>query len=204
MTILLIRHGETAHNAARVLQTADAELSERGSAQARLLAQRLAGEGIDHILASDLRRAAATAECLAAATGAAIELEPLLQERNFGELRGRAYAELGADPFAADFAPPGGETWAAFHSRVDRAWARVAEVHARRGGRLAVVTHGLVCYALAERVLALPAGARASLGIPNTALTVVDPAPPWRVRLLNCTSHLDPAVAQAEVPRAGP
>jgi hypothetical protein len=25
----------------------------------------------------------------------------------------------------------------------------------------------------------------------NTSLTIVDAAPPWTVRLLNCTAHLD-------------
>ena len=42
MTILLIRHGETALNAARIVQPADTPLSERGIAQARALARRLA------------------------------------------------------------------------------------------------------------------------------------------------------------------
>ena len=41
MAVLLLRHGETALNAARVMQPADTPLSERGQAQARAVAQRL-------------------------------------------------------------------------------------------------------------------------------------------------------------------
>jgi len=61
MSILLIRHGETALNAARVVQPADTPLSERGAAQAAALARRLADFGIAAILSSDLPRAAQTA-----------------------------------------------------------------------------------------------------------------------------------------------
>ena len=41
MSLLLIRHGETAFNRDRVMQPADTPLSEQGVAQARHLAGRL-------------------------------------------------------------------------------------------------------------------------------------------------------------------
>src|SRR5690242_1176708 len=88
--ILLIRHGETALNAARVVQPEDTPLSERGIAQAARLAQSLAKLGVAHVLSSDLPRARATADALVRSTGAAIEDSVLLQERNFGDIRGRA------------------------------------------------------------------------------------------------------------------
>src|SRR5262245_6407477 len=125
MAIFLIRHGETLGNAARVVQRPDNPLSPRGVAQAERLAQRLAGEGIAAILSSDLARAVMTAEHLRRATGAPVAYDPLLQERNFGDLRGTPYAELGLDMFAEDYAPPNGETWEVFHARVTRAWAVV-------------------------------------------------------------------------------
>ncbi|MEE8509385.1 MAG: histidine phosphatase family protein, partial [Myxococcota bacterium] len=92
MSILLIRHGETPSNAARVVQHPDAPLSPRGEAQAERLADRLASQTVGRILSSDLRRAAQTAERLQAVTGAPLDWEPLLQERNFGEIRGTAYS----------------------------------------------------------------------------------------------------------------
>lgn len=190
MALYLLRHGETPGNAARVIQTADVVLSERGEEQARRLARRLATAGVAGILASDLARASRTAEHLREATGAPLDLEPLLQERNLGDLRGTPYAEIDFDVFAAGYAPPGGETWEAFHARVDRAWQRVCAVAAATPGDLAVVTHGLVCLSLATRHLALPAGATFERGFANASLTIVDASPPHAVHLLNCTAHL--------------
>lgn len=190
--IYLVRHGETASNAARVFQMPETPLSERGLDQAERLAARLADRGIGLVLASDFARAAATAERLARAAAAPLELEPLLQERDFGLLRGRPYAELAEDAFAADYEPPGGESWPAFDARVDRAWERILAAAARSPGSLAVVTHGLVCFSLATRWLRLPPGADPRRGFPNTALTVIEPEPPFAVSLLACAAHLGP------------
>jgi hypothetical protein len=54
-----------------------------------------------------------------------------------------------------------------------------------------VITHGLVCYSLAQRHLSLPHGETPSLHVPNTALALVDAAPPFRVSLWGCTAHLE-------------
>jgi probable phosphoglycerate mutase len=191
MAIFLIRHGETIGNAARIVQRPDIPLSPRGVAQAERLARRLRGERIARILASDLTRAVMTAEQLRAVTGVAIELDPVLQERNFGDVRGTPYADLGFDLFAPEYAPPGGETWEVFHSRVDLAWTRVQEAAAATDGHLAVVTHGLVCRSLAARHLVLPAGADVPERWENTAVTIAEGPGPWRVSLLNCIAHLD-------------
>lgn len=193
MTIFVIRHGETPGNAARVVQTPDTPLSDRGIRQAELLGRRFAEAGLGGILASDLMRAAMTAEQLSAACGAPVRFDSLLHERNFGDLRGRAYADLEEDLFGAEFAPPGGEDWAAFHARVDRAWKRIRAAAAETHGDLAVVTHGLVCHSLVQNHLRLDSPG-SSPSIPmrfeNTAVTVVDATPPWIVRRLNCTAHL--------------
>jgi probable phosphoglycerate mutase len=169
----------------------DIPLSARGAAQAERLARRLAAAGIARILSSDLARAAMTAERLRLETGAPLEVDPLLQERNFGDIRGTPYADLPFDLFVPDYEPPGGESWAVFHARVDRAWALVQAVAARTDGHLAVVTHGLVCRSLAERHLVLPPGAEVPLAWANTSLSIADGPAPWRVRLLNCVAHLE-------------
>src|SRR6266446_2538195 len=142
---------ETLGNASRTVQLPDNPLSPRGLAQAERLAKRLEREGISAVLASDLARAAQTAEQLARVTGTVVRHDPLLQERNFGDIRGTPYADLGFDMFAPDYAPPNGETWEVFHARVDRAWALVQASAAATPGHLAVVTHGLVCRSLAAR-----------------------------------------------------
>ena len=187
----MIRHGETAGNAARIIQRPDIPLSARGQAQAERLARRLAAVGIAGILSSDLARAAMTAEHLSRVTGLPVAFDSLLHERNFGDIRGTAYADLGVDPFEPSYAPPNGESWDVFHARVDRAWARVREVAAATQGHLAVVTHGLVCRSLAGRHLALPEGQTMPEHWENTSVTIVEGRAPWRVHLLNCATHLD-------------
>jgi probable phosphoglycerate mutase len=193
--LYVIRHGETELNARRVVQPAGTPLSSRGISQARLLARRLARVGITRIVASDLARATMTAEALQESTGAPIELDPLLQERNFGNVRGTPYDDLGFDLFAADYHPPEGESWSEFETRVDRAFVRIEALAVRTEGALAVVTHGLVCRSIASRHLA----AGESEGPPqrwgNTSLTIAEGPRPWRVRLLNCTRHLEGATA---------
>ena len=72
--IHLVRHGQTASNAARVFQLPETPLSEQGLDQAERLAARLADGGISLVLASDFARARMTAERLAAATAAPLEL----------------------------------------------------------------------------------------------------------------------------------
>jgi len=191
MSIFLIRHGETLGNATRTVQMPDNPLSPRGIAQAERLARRLEREGIGLILSSDYSRTVETAERLRRATGAPVRYDSLLQERDFGDIRGTPYAELGFDMFEPDYAPPNGETWKVFHARVDRAWALVQEAAAAADGHLAVVTHGLVCRSLAARHLILPDGQQPPQAWQNTALTVIDYPAPWRVRLLNCIAHLD-------------
>ena len=189
MAIFIVRHGETASNAARVVQTPETPLSERGIAQAQRLSRRLAELGVARILSSDLRRATMTAEPIAHATQLEIETDPVLQERNFGDIRGTPYAELGVDLFADDYRPPGGEDWEVFHARVDRAWARVREALPATDGNLAVITHGLVCRSLLRHLRL-----RDELALPdqwhNTSVTIVDGEPPWSVQLVNCREHL--------------
>ena len=190
MTILLVRHGETDGNAARILQRPDEPLNERGIRQAERLAQRLSARGFVRILCSDLLRARMTAAPLAARSGITIEESPLLQERNFGDLRGVPYAELTENPFGPDFAPPNGEDWPAFHARVAEAFALIASRRRSVNGTLVVITHGLVCHALVERHALLPQGVVVPERFDNTSITVLHEDAPHGVTLLNCTRHL--------------
>jgi probable phosphoglycerate mutase len=190
MTILLVRHGETDGNAARILQRPDVPLNDRGLRQAEQLARRLSALGFVGILCSDLLRARMTAAPLAARSGIAIEQSPLLQERNFGDLRGLAYAALTEDPFGPDVRPPNGEDWPTFHARVADAFAFIVSRRRSVNGTLVVVTHGLVCRALVERHTLLPEGVAVPERFDNTSITVIHDDAPHRVSLLNCTAHL--------------
>lgn len=193
MTILLIRHGETPLNVARVLQPADTPLSTRGIEQARALARRLADMNVSAILASDLPRAQHTAELIAAATRATIESTELLRERNFGDWRGLAYDALPVNPLQMVAAPPAGESAAHFEARVARAFALVIQHAATRRESLAVVTHGLVIRVLLASHIRLPAGVEPPEHLGNTSLSVFDARAPHLASLVNCTQHLNAA-----------
>jgi len=188
--IVLVRHGETAFNAARILQPPEVPLNERGLAQAARAARRIAALGGAALISSDLQRAQMTAAAIAQATNLSVELEPLLQERNFGALRGRGYDEVGSEIWGPDYQPPEGESLATFSARVARAWAAVVRRAAATSGNVIVVTHGMVCAAVARQFFALDAQHSVPARWGNTSITLCDPASPHRVHVLNCVEHL--------------
>jgi broad specificity phosphatase PhoE len=188
--ILLVRHGETPFNAARVVQPADTPLSERGLAQAACVARRVTELGAGLVLASDLERARKTAQIIADAVAAPLELSELLQERNFGELRGKPYSELAPDAFSPLYAPPGGESGADVDARAIRAFALILKTLERVHGNLVVVSHGLFCAALVRAHVLLPDGLLMPDHFANCSLTTVERIAPYRVQLLNDVSHL--------------
>ena len=199
MTLLyLIRHGETELNAARVLQPANTPLSRRGLAQTYAVAQRLAASAsLGGILCSDLPRAHQTASPIAAACALSIRFSSLLQERNFGDLRGQAYDSLDYDPLTSEAAPPGGESQAAFSARCRAAWAAVLAQAANLDGDMAVVTHGLVIREWCHRgTLQLPPAITLPERWANTSITIADAQRPYTVSLMNSTTHLDGETAE--------
>lgn len=191
MTIVLLRHGETALNAARIVQPADTPLSERGLEQARRVAPRIAAMAPAALVSSDLPRAWQTALAVAAATGLPIEPLALLHERNFGDLRGRPHAELGFNLSQLEDAPANGESAVTFAERVARAWQAIVARRAQLSGPLIVVTHGLVVHALIHQLWPELAGAAAPPG--NTSVTILEAEAPHQLLLAPCTKHLDDA-----------
>ena len=194
MSIYIVRHGETDGNAARVVQVPETPLNARGIAQAEAVAERLAREGVAHILVSDYARARMTADAIQRATGAPLESDEGLRERDFGGWRGRSHDDI---PYFLDDdrVPPNGESWESFHERAAATWERVARLARESGGNVAAVTHGLVCYSFALHHLALPPGVEADRGFGNTSVTVAESRPPWSVSTLNCTAHLAAGIA---------
>lgn len=193
MAVLLIRHGETDLNAARVVQFPDTPLGEDGKLQAEQLGQSLRQRSIELVLSSDYVRARMTADCIAGHAGTKVIESRHLRERNFGDIRGTSYGALGdLDIFAVDYAPPGGETWQTFNARVDLAWTEVTTHAQTVSGDLAVVTHGLVLRSLIGRVLDVSGHTPESdLVVANTSVTIVDDTPPWRVVEFASVSHLE-------------
>ena len=195
MAIILVRHGETALNAARVMQPADTPLSERGRAQADAVGRRLQSHRCSGIVSSDLPRAWQTATAIAAHSGLSPTPSALLHERNFGALRGQPYDTLGFEPLTMAGAPPFGESAREFSDRVAQAFDAMLQWHQAASGDLVVVTHGLLIRVLLTDWLQLDAESLAGLHLGNTSVSMFDAAAPYRLQLLNCTRHLDSATA---------
>lgn len=147
-TILLARHGESDWNHAKRWQgVADRPLTERGRRQAVELADRLAKTELDAVYSSDLQRARATAEVVAARNGLEVRTTLDLREVDVGSWSGLTRAEAEArDPEAYARWLHGGEGWedgetyAELSHRVVQAIRRIAAAH--DGQRVLVVAHG--------------------------------------------------------------
>ena len=99
--ILLARHGETDWNRnGRVQGHTDIPLNATGIAQAQALAERLAGEPLAAVFASDLERARVTAAAVAARHELPVSIDPDLREKNFGSWEGLTDGEI-AERFPA-------------------------------------------------------------------------------------------------------
>ena len=150
MILHFVRHGESLANDAdrsRRPRPADWDaLSERGWQQARGLGRRLDGQGIEVIVASNMRRAQETAQGINEVLDLPIETDPDLHELrqsdafydsggNFGDT-----ATLNWMPRAPrDFAEPGAESFDDVVARVRRVQERLGEVAAER--RIVAVSH---------------------------------------------------------------
>jgi broad specificity phosphatase PhoE len=154
LTLLLIRHGETAWNAeARFRGQTDIPLSPRGRRQAEALARSLPPSfSIAYIYSSPLPRCLETARPLATALGLAVVAEPRLIDLDYGEWQGRPIAEV-AEQFPQDYAAwltgdlsfrfPGGEPVGAPVERLRSFLDDVIERH--QGETVAMVTHNVLC-----------------------------------------------------------
>jgi uncharacterized phosphatase len=140
-TIALVRHGETDWNRERRIQgSTDIPMNERGRAQSRATAERLAATRWDAIVTSPLSRSAETAAIIARR----LDLEdpahePALAERRHGMLEGlttheRRRLEAGAVPIE------GLESRVSVVSRAVPALLALAARHP--GGAVVAVTHG--------------------------------------------------------------
>jgi probable phosphoglycerate mutase len=163
LTVLLIRHGETALNAeSRFRGRFDIDLNDRGRQQAEALARGLPRSfPIAHIYSSPLKRCLETARPLATKLGLTVVAEPRLIDLDYGEWQGRLIEEV-AEQFPQDYAAwlgpsvgrpvgpgdlsfrfPGGEPVSAPVERLRSFVDDVIERH--QGDVVAMVTHNVLC-----------------------------------------------------------
>ncbi len=176
MTILLVRHGETAWNLERRYQGRfDSPLTERGAAQARAIGQLLAGlpaAVAAPIVASPQGRARRTAEIIREELGSAgaVRVDERLRELTLGSWDGLTYGEIEAvSPGIFDddgpewcFRAPDGESYDAFAARVGE-WLG----EQNDAAPIIVVAHGLVSRVLRGLYAGLPRAVALTLPVPQ-------------------------------------
>jgi broad specificity phosphatase PhoE/ribonuclease HI len=197
---LLLRHGQTALSTERRFAgRGDIPLTEAGRRQAAGAAARLAAlGGIDLIVTSPLQRARRTAQAVAEATGAPLQVEDDLAETDFGQWEGLTFAEASAKwpdevsawLSSADVAPPGGESFADVARRVVAALDRLLAAHEFR--TLLLVSHVTPIKTLACRAMLAPPAAMFRIHLDVASLCEIDwyADGPAVVRSLNDTAHL--------------
>jgi broad specificity phosphatase PhoE len=171
--LILVRHGETVWNAERRLQgQTDIPLSDVGREQADRLAARLAGETLDAVCSSDLRRALATAAIIAGPHALPVRADPRLRQSYRGEWEGKTLDEIRAlsggnvTEERLDH-PPGGETPEQVAGRLRAFLTDVRRDYA--GQTLLAVAHGHVLRVLIALALE------------------IDPAQTWRFTVGNAS-----------------
>lgn len=201
--LYMVRHGETAANAAHLVQGAqlDSALTERGLRQAAALADAFAEHvpQLERVFSSPLLRARQTAEAVCAALSLEQRpswLLPDLREMEYGALDGRSlrdgetirelralWQRWRADPAAARCPGPGGESMAALVERgagALRAIVAQTQKAPEQPRHVAVVAHGMLL-----RAVLADLGAAGDTGKPivsrmdsvqlaNASLTVLD------------------------------
>lgn len=214
-SLTLIRHGESNVTVNRVIggHRTCSGLSDLGRRQSERLRERLVATGelvADVLIASNFRRAIETAESIAPAFGdLAIDIDSGFGEHDPGpEIDGMtfdAYVERfgmpnWSDPDVDVF--PGGETIAAFHSRVGSALAALIEAH--RDKSIVVACHGGVVDAAFRQLLRTASTGGFELHTSNASITEFRSVPSgeWRLRRYNDAAHLHGL--PAETPRAMP
>ena len=202
--IFLVRHGESAPaRASRPFDVvdgqADPDLAPEGRDHAERIGRRLAGERIDAIYVTTLRRTVQTAAPLAAKLGLTPVVEPELREIHLGDWENGLFRKYTTDghPIVDRLWTeqrwdliPGAESDERFGARLRSALTRIATAHPDQ--RVAVFTHGGVIgevFAQASRAVER----FAFLGADNGSIShLVVHGDVWMIRRFNDTGHLTP------------
>jgi broad specificity phosphatase PhoE len=169
--IYLARHGETAWSiTGQHTGRTDIPLTARGERNALSLGERLTGMTFAKILTSPRSRARRT--CELAGFGAQAEVDPDLQEWDYGQYEGRRTADIRQerpDWYLFRDGCPGGESVEAIGGRADRVVAHLRAID----GNVLLFSHGHILRVLAARWLGLPAGHARFFVLSTAALSIV-------------------------------
>ncbi len=196
--LLLVRHGETElKSSQRYWGNTDVALGATGKRQAEQLRERLAGEVLAAVYASELKRATATAKIIASGRASVVACSEL-REIHFGEIEGLTFAEVVEQyPEVAkkwierspQMAYPGGESTDEMDHRVAEFITRM-ERH-KTDETVLIVAHAGVLRTLICQLLQLEPRCRWSIRLDLASLSIVETYPEGAIlSLLNDTSHL--------------
>ncbi|MEV0430447.1 bifunctional RNase H/acid phosphatase [Micromonospora sp. NPDC050495] len=201
--LILVRHGETERTVQkRYSGRGDVALTDRGRAQARATAARVAAlaPSVAAVVSSPLSRCTATAEAIAALVGdPPVRADDDLIECDFGVWEGRTFAEVRGDwPGELDawlastrVAPPEGESFAAVAERTGRAVDRLRRAYP--GETVVVVSHVSPIKLVLRDALAAGDAFLHRLYLDTAGISVLDLYPDGgvAVRSVNDTAHLN-------------
>ncbi|WP_018787054.1 bifunctional RNase H/acid phosphatase [Micromonospora sp. CNB394] len=200
--LILVRHGETERTVQkRYSGRGDVPLTERGRAQARATAARVAAlaPSVAAVVSSPLSRCTATAEAVAAQVGnPPVRTDDDLIECDFGVWEGHTFAEV-REGWAAELdawlastrvAPPRGESFVTVAERTGRAVDRLRSAYP--GETVVVVSHVSPIKLVLRDALAAGDAFLHRLYLDTAGISVLDLYPDGgvAVRSVNDTSHL--------------
>jgi probable phosphoglycerate mutase len=196
MKLFCVRHGETLFNSAgRIQGQSDSQLSPLGLRQCAAVAEVLAGQPIDAVIASPLSRALESARVIAERLKLAVQVEPRLMEINAGIFQGHTWEEIdqkfsqdalrwrSQDP---DYRIPQGESRRDLMERAATAFAAIREAGYRQA---VVVAHGGSLSAAFKSLLSVPAE-RNPFSLANGSISTIEWQKDFRLLSLNETCHL--------------
>ena len=179
-TFYLVRHASYALLGQVLAGSAlDVSLDQAGRRQVAALAHEFSRrQRIGAVQSSPRRRTLQTARPIAERIGRPLEVEPALDEVDFGEWSGRGFAELADDPrwrawneSRGKERAPGGESMAEVQRRVVGHLERMRTRH--RGAMVVVVSHCDVIRAALLHYRGQPLDAYAGISVPPAAVTIL-------------------------------
>jgi len=184
-TVILVRHGVTAHTVEKRfsggLASANPGLSDEGRDQARAVGSWLAplAEAVDAVISSPVRRTQETAEIVAELLGRPVQVEPGFAEMEFGAWDGMTFTEvaeqhpeeLDAWLGSLDVAPRGGESFRVVEGRVLDGLQRLLDEHG--GKTVVVVSHVTPIKTLVAHAVDAPLSAVFRMELSPASVTVL-------------------------------
>ncbi len=160
--LILVRHGETHKNVARVLHGTkdDAPLNEVGKFQAEKAAERLSQMGINRLYSSSEIRARETAQIIGKYCSLPVVYIDDFRERNWGIFEGKPWAEVNSvlSKLSTEeryrYTPDRGESWYEVETRLICSIKKILEEN--KGKEIVVVTHGGTIRTLMPTLLNAP------------------------------------------------